>query len=64
MEAIVLSKIGTYVLMLIEAIFVYAAFFIGHSVNGIPAELAVLLGSALVATDILAIFLVKHYFKV
>ena len=64
MEAIVLSKIGTYLLMLVEAAFIYSAFFIGHSVNGISVQIATMLGSVLVATDFLVIFLIKHFFKV
>lgn len=63
MDGLVLGKLGTYFLMVFEALFVYLAFFIGHSVNGIPLEVAVLFGSILTATDILGIFLIKYFFK-
>ena len=59
-----MKGIGIWLLALIESIFVFLAFMIGHSVNGIPAEVAVMLATMLGSSQVLVFLVIKHYFKI
>ncbi|KKK48419.1 hypothetical protein LCGC14_3145290, partial [marine sediment metagenome] len=53
-----------YLIAVLSAIVVFGAFLIGHSVNGIPAELAIMLGLILGSTETLLVLLIRHFFKI
>ncbi len=64
MDDVLLKGIGLYLLAILSSIIAFLAFLIGHSVNGIPVEFAVLLGSILGSSEVLLILVIKHYFKI
>ena len=64
MDDVTLTGIGMWVLTTISAIVVFLAFLLGKFTNGLPVEFATLLGTLLAASEVLAILLVKKYFKI
>ncbi len=64
MDDVVMKGIGLYLMAILSSIVALGAFLVGHSVNGIPAEIAVMLGSILGSTEILLILLIRHFFKI
>lgn len=64
MDNVVMKGVGLYLIAVLSAIVVFGAFLIGHSVNGIPAELAIMLGLILGSTETLLVLLIRHFFKI
>ena len=64
MEDVIIKGIGCWLLLIIQALFVFIAYMIGHFVNTIPAEFAVMVGTMLGASQVLAFLIIKHYFKI
>ncbi len=64
MDDIVLKGLGVYLLAILSSVVAFLAFLIGHSVNGIPVEIAVFLGTIIGSSEILLILLIKHFFKI
>lgn len=63
MEDVILKGVGCWLLAIVESLMVFVSYLIGHFVNTIPAEFAVMVGSILGATQILLFLLIKWKFK-
>ena len=57
-------KIGDYIIDLSAVLFVFIAYLIGHFVNTIPAELAVMMASILGLTEGFIIYVIKKCFGI
>ena len=64
MDDITLKGLGMYLIAIVSAFMVFGVFFIGHSVNGIPVELAAMFASMLGATEVFIILIIKHFCKI
>jgi len=64
MDDITLKGLGFYLIAVLSAIMVFGVFFIGHSVNGIPVELAAMFASILGATEIFLVLVIKKFCKI
>ena len=64
MDDVTLTGIGMWILTMISAVVVLGAFYIGKFTNGLPIELATFFGIMLAATEVLAVLLVKKFFKI
>lgn len=64
MEDVILRGVGIWLLSILEAIIVFLSFCIGHSLNGISPELAVLFASILGSTQILLVLIITKIFKI
>ena len=64
MDEVIMKGIGLWLLAVIESLVVFIAFCIGHAVNGMPAELAVCLGSMLGSSQILVFLIIRKLFKI
>lgn len=63
-DQVIFKGIGFYLLTVVSAIVVFIAFMLGKVSNGFPAEISVLLGAILTATEILIILIIKRKFKI
>ena len=64
MDDVTLKGLGLYLIAILSSIIALGAFFIGHAVNGIAPEIAVMLGSILGSTEIFIVLIIKHFFKI
>lgn len=64
MAEVIMKSFGLYLLMVLESIVVFLAFMLGKWTNGLPAELAIMIGSILAATQVLLVVIIKWYFKI
>ena len=64
MDDVTLKGLGLYLIAIVSAIMVFGVFFIGHAVNGISAELAIMLAAILAATEGFMVFLIKKFCKI
>ena len=64
MDDVLMKGIGLWLLAIIEAFFIFGAYLIGHFVNTIPAEFAVMVASMLGSSQVLVFLIVRYYFKI
>ena len=64
MDDVVIKGIGLWLLAIIESLFVFLAYMIGHFVNTIPAEFAVMIASILGSSQVLIFLIIRKYFKI
>ena len=64
MDDVLMKGIGLWLLAIIESFFIFAAYLIGHFINTIPAECAVMIASMLGSSQVLVFLIIRHYFKI
>lgn len=63
MDDVTLKGVGFWLLTVLEAIVVFIAFMLGKWSNGLSPEFATLIGTILIATQVLLVLFIRKYFK-
>ena len=64
MDDVILKGMGCWLLAIVESIMVGLAFILGHYINGIPSEIAVLISNILGASQVFVFLIIKYYFRI
>lgn len=64
MDDVIMKGVGAWLLIIVEAIMVFIAFWMGHLVNGLPPELFTLVSTVIAASQILVFLIIKKIFGI
>jgi hypothetical protein len=63
MKDYLMKGIGIWLLAIVESTFVFAAYWIGHLINGLSAEFGVFISTIMGASQVLIFLIIKELFK-
>lgn len=63
-DDVVMKGFGFWLLAIVEAIIIFASYFIGHAANGLDPVFVSMIITILMSSEILLVLLIRHYFKI
>lgn len=63
MNPVLMKGIGFWLMAILNAIILYAAYWIGHLANGLEPMFVSLIISILMATEILLVLIIRYFFR-
>lgn len=64
MDDVLMKGVGMWLLVIIESIIVFLAFWLGRLVNGLPIELFAMISTIMGASQVLIFLAIKKYFGI
>ena len=59
-----MKGVGMWLLVIVESLMVFLAFFLGNLVNGLPIEFFTMIATIMGASQVLIFLVIKKYFKI